>query len=101
MIIVVNVHESIAIGLATELRAFCKHAFGDQWFEWEWSNRMVRVEIENGRINIKNIDPSVIFGRLDGGISYQASGKIGDKLIVRCDLAHPKLVEILREKLFI
>ena len=88
-----SVHESIAIGLATEFRAFCINmtpGVNDDWFKWEWSNKVVYAKLEDGMISVFDCDPMVKVRVLEEAI-----------LIVECDLAHPDLVEILREKLVI
>lgn len=102
----VSTHESIAIGLATELRAFCKREFiGDQWFRWEWPDRVVEILIDDGVIKAYKLgnatDPATtILGFFSNGVG---SGIIAvlSVPIVECDLAHPDLVEIFREKLSI
>ena len=85
----VSVHEGIAISLATEFRAFCSKQY-DDWYRWEWSDKTVRVRLENGMISIFSVDPMVAVEILGHSV-----------LIVECDLAHPRLVDILREKLAI
>ena len=88
-----DLHSAIARGLATELRAFCEPAgyLGIQgdWFRWTWDFQHVDVQLFDGRILILPVPPSGHAGDLPPKIAP----------ILECDLADPRLIELLVEKL--
>lgn len=80
-----DVHRAIAVGLANELRVFCKDdpSFREgDWYMWDWDSGSVSVRLLDGQI-------SVMWSQL---------GAVGEP-ILECDLGHPDLVELLRSAL--
>jgi hypothetical protein len=85
-----DVHRAIAVGLANELRVFCKSASrtfgpsgGTDWFEWKWDTGVVLVGFSDGRIMVADGEEGLLF-----------APAIEPRW--ECDLAHPDLVELVR-----
>ena len=106
----VSTHDAIAMGLATELKLFCKkYEFsGDDAGDWLLFRQELQVGISSDwyRWEPPKGDPLgvVTVGLVDGKLVLKSenlgcSQKKWPMVFFECDLAHPDLVELVRERI--